>query len=399
MSKNSPARVLVAFDKFKDCLSAEAIGTICVEQLHKLFPGKISTDMIALSDGGEGFVNALKIPLNLHIKKHNVTGPLGDHIEAEYGYNSDAGVAVIEMASASGLEKVPIGKRNPMYTTTKGTGELIMAAYDAGFRKILLGVGGSATNDGGLGALQAMGVKLKVDDVVEPVAFCGQHLPQLIAIEVPHDLLPGLHIEISCDVTSPFVGPKGAVYTFSGQKGASEADKVTLEKGMVRAAELMAKATGVDVSDIPGAGAAGGMPGGFIGCLGRSRVTLKKGFDFIAEAHGLYNSIAEADLILTGEGSYDATSSGGKVPYQVVQHALKHNKPVVIICGRKDLKSEDEISLGGKMQIIDLLSMFPVEKSMTQTKECLQELLTKRSPSFPVLSSISAESTDSRSKL
>eukprot|EP00026_Physarum_polycephalum_P010318 Phypoly_transcript_10477.p1 GENE.Phypoly_transcript_10477~~Phypoly_transcript_10477.p1 ORF type:complete len:377 (+),score=69.05 Phypoly_transcript_10477:93-1223(+) len=371
-------RVLIAFDKFKDCMGAEALGNICASSLSHLFPNKITSTVMPLSDGGEGFVEALKNPLKLDIKTISVTGPLGTPVSAQYGQHES--VAVIEMAQASGIEKVPKEKRNPFNTTTHGTGDLIMDAYKHGARKFVVGVGGSATNDGGIGALRAIGLKVDVDEgnkIIQPDIIYGKHLTHLRKLTAPEKLLPGATFEIACDVTSPFVGPSGATYTFGPQKGANEQDREVLESGMNKLAKLYQETFGVDISNMPGAGAAGGLSGGLVAALGGQ---IKKGIDVIFQEYKVDEAIANSDLVLTGEGSYDKTTKAGKLVQHIRDLGKKHNVPVVVLCGRK--KDTDETDT----HIYDLMSVAQNEQeAMKETEKCLRKLISERVKEFPVL--------------
>jgi len=215
--------------------------------------------------------------------------------------------------------------------------------------------------------LQALGLRLLVKkdkagsgDVFEPEVFYGKHLASLQKLESTKPFLPGATVEIACDVTSPFVGPHGATYMFSDQKGATESDKEVLEKGMVNLVSLFEECFGVDISNLAGAGAAGGLPGGFVASL---NAQIKKGIQVVCEAHKVEEAVKESDVVFTGEGAYDRTTKAGKVVYQIQQYGRVHNVPVVVICGRK--KDTDETDL----HIYDLLSVCDEKNAMTNTAE------------------------------
>eukprot|EP01119_Soliformovum_irregulare_P022764 TRINITY_DN7842_c0_g1_i2.p1 TRINITY_DN7842_c0_g1~~TRINITY_DN7842_c0_g1_i2.p1 ORF type:complete len:385 (+),score=78.46 TRINITY_DN7842_c0_g1_i2:112-1266(+) len=378
MSKK--VRVLGAFNAFKDTLSAEDVTNITLETLQRLYP-EVEGIPLPLSDGGDGFLESLRKPFNLDIIKADVSGPLGNQIQAQWGFNGSQHLAVIEMASASGLWLVPTGQRNPLNTTTKGTGELISQAISAGCKRIILGVGGSATNDGGLGALAALGLKVYISDGSNGTKKCdtvtGSDLLRVSSIEVPEGgLIPSdVKIEIACDVNSPFVGPTGASHIFSPQKGASPTDTILLEEGMVRLAALYHKTSGTSIADAPGAGAAGGIAGGF---MAMCNAVLKKGLEFVSEAHSLEDWIRKSDLVFTGEGMYDATSAAGKVPWKVIELGHRYNVPVVILCGKSIVKDSN-------VPIFQLVDEFPLEKCLTDASSCIRGLLEKRSQEFPLL--------------
>lgn len=346
-------RVLCCFDKWKSTLSGLEAGRIVAETLGTSF----LCDIVELSDGGDGFIAALEGPLGLQRRVMQVCGPLETPIQAEYAYNDE--VAVVEMAKASGLALVPPHQANPLDTTTFGTGELLRDAQQRGFQRILLGLGGSATNDAGLGALQALGLRVCLRDGRTP-HITGKHLSQIERIEaVP--VLQGVDLRIACDVTNPFVGPQGAVAVFSKQKGAVTAEmRDELERGMLHAVSLFPR----DVSAVPGAGAAGGFAGGF---LAFTNGVLCSGARLVADELKLEQRMHNCDLVITGEGSYDSQSSGGKVVSHVKQIAAKLGKRVVVICGRKEKEEKD---------VFDLISFIHDEGTcMRDASGCLRALV------------------------
>lgn len=363
-------KILAAFDKFKETLTANEAADACLNGLRKLGLN-FTYSVCSLSDGGEGFLGSLVKPLELELIHMDVTGPLGTPVHSTYGVNKTRGIAVIEMALASGLALVPKESRNPLHTTTKGTGELIKNAYDTGIRKILLGVGGSATNDAGIGALQAMGLKVGVESGRVPdQPITGSMLSSITKFSYSNghpSLLPGLNIEISCDVSTPFVGPNGSTHTFAAQKGASPEDRIKLETGMLHVADMFP----IDTRNLPGSGAAGGIAGGFAAFFGE-RVTLQPGFEIISNAHGLEEAIASADIILTGEGSLDSTTLAGKVVQNVITLGKKYGKKVVVYCGQHKVDTKDQVN---ECLVYEIVSMFPLEMALTKAKYCLEELV------------------------
>lgn len=357
-------RILCAFDKFKDSISAFQAGEAINSALQNF---NFSFQNIPLADGGEGFLQVLTQPLKLQKKTLSVIGPLGDVIESSYGFTKD--LSVIEMSQVCGLNLIAdYSKRNPMRTNTFGLGHLIKDSIDSGRKRILLGIGGSATNDAGLGALQALGLKIrcKKQDGIEyeiQDIVVGSDLESITSIDssfLPKDI----QIDVACDVTNPFIGPKGAVSIFSKQKGASPDDQVVLERGMKNIANLILKSTGVDVSDMEGAGAAGGVAGGFVSFL---NARLVKGSVLIANTLDLEESIKNSDLIFTGEGCFDQQTEDGKVVSTVLSLCKKYNKKCVTVCGKNEVK--------GSTNVYDLLSMFEFQESMKNTFSCIEKLV------------------------
>ncbi|ELR21445.1 glycerate kinase subfamily protein [Acanthamoeba castellanii str. Neff] len=373
-------RVLGCFDSFKDSLEADLVADAVLHAIAHLYPGRVETRSLSLSDGGNGFLNALKGPLALKL--------------ASYGSSTRpdcAGrLAVVEMASASGLEKVPLDLRNPLHTTTEGTGQLMQHAFDEGHSHIIVGMGGSATNDGGLGCLHALGVRVRIqpddeDPEEHPPIVFGRHLNKVTSLTMPESgVLKGATVEIASDVDNPFVGEKGAVAVFSAQKGATEEIQKRLEAGMHRVAGFYRDSLplGIDVAHLPGAGSAGGLTGGIVATTGAK---IKRGIEFVAEALGLEEAIKGSDLVLTGEGRYDTQTQHGKTVSEVQKLAKKHHKPVVVICG-----SKKDIPEGEDHHVYELVSMYDLDTCMNRTAQSLDGLVRANASRFPVLSRLGA---------
>eukprot|EP01133_Synstelium_polycarpum_P008973 gene8973-10524_t len=359
-------------------MSSEDLGETVRQALLDNGVGADDVDVVAVSDGGEGLIEALMKPMELKKRSIEITGPMGTHVTSHYAYKDD--LAVIEMAKASGLEMVDKDQRTPMNTTTRGVGEMIMDAINQGHRRIIVGAGGSATSDGGLGALQAMGLEITLANGIKPPIFFGRHLEHLESIHMPNDVLErirSLSIEFLTDVTTPFTGPRGAVYTFSGQKGANEKDKVVLEQGMVKLESMLP----ISVGSLPGAGAAGGLPGGFVAYFGAK---ITKGMQFVCEMNRVEERIQqdECDYIITGEGSFDRTSLDGKAVTKMIEYGRLYGVPVIVICGRKDLSGiQEQCDCNGELQIHDLVSMFGEQESLKNTRQSLSALAVSLQPS------------------
>ena len=285
-------KIVIAPDSYKECLSAVQVAAAIEQGFREIFPDAVFV-AVPVADGGEGTVDAMVAATKGRHETVTVKGPLGAPVEAGYGLTGDGSTAVIEMAAASGLGLVPLAKRNPLYTTSYGTGQLIRAALDAGARKFILGIGGSATNEGGAGMLQALGVRLLKADgrEIEPT---GQGLGELAAIDMSDfdSRLQDAVIDVACDVDNPLCGPRGASAIFGPQKGATP-DLVERLDGYLRNfAAITLRDLGVNMADMPGAGAAGGMGAAIYAFLGGR---LRPGSEIVTEAVGLDAAVSDAD--------------------------------------------------------------------------------------------------------
>jgi glycerate kinase len=330
---------------------------------------------IPIADGGEGTVDALVYAMNGRKMSCTVHDPLMNPIEAEYGIIYDSKVAVIEMASASGLPLVPDGKRNPMLTTTYGTGELIKDALLKGCRSFLIGIGGSATNDAGTGMLQALGFRF-LDREGKELGQGGRILADIDSVDYSQ-VIPQLkecNFTIACDVDNPFSGKDGAAFVYARQKGADDEMISLLDDGLKNFAAVIMGYTGIDVNNIPGAGAAGGLGGSFLAFL---PAILKPGIQTVLDAMCFDEQIAGADLIFTGEGKLDRQTGMGKAPYGVLCAAQKQNIPVIAIAG-----SVEETETLNNQGFLSVFSIQPgvvtLEQAMNRrlamlNTECLTE--------------------------
>jgi len=286
---------------------------------------------LPMADGGEGTVQAMVAATRGRIVSIPVTGPLGEQVDAFYGITGDGKTAVIEMAAASGLALVPADLRNPILTTSYGTGELIRHALDAGLQNIIVGIGGSATNDGGAGMLQALGVNLLGRDRLE-LGPGGQALEQLEEI-VTSSLDPRLRkcrVQVACDVNNPLIGAHGASAVFGPQKGATPAMVAKLDENLAHFARLVLRDLGKDIATVPGTGAAGGMGAALLAFLDAE---LRPGIEIVIEAVGLEASLSGASLVITGEGRIDGQTIHGKTPVGVARAARMLGIPVIGIAG------------------------------------------------------------------
>ncbi|MBN1184429.1 MAG: glycerate kinase [Bacteroidales bacterium] len=323
-------RILVAPDSFKDCLSSGEVANSIEEGILLALPDAI-IEKVPLADGGEGTVEAMIEATGGKIFKARVHDPLMRLIDSCFGVLGDGKTAVIGMSAASGLELLTKNERNPAYTTTYGTGELIKATLDLGCENLIIGIGGSATNDGGAGMLRALGIKL-LDKCGNEVQQGGQFLLEIASIDTSQfdKRLAKTRIKLACDVTNPLYGARGAAYTYAQQKGATPEMVMKLDRALEHYAEILKAATGKDVSQIPGSGAAGGIAAGMMAFM---EVTIVPGAELIMETLGLEEKIKHADIIITGEGMIDGQTLFGKAPFRVAQMAKKYSKPVVGIAG------------------------------------------------------------------
>lgn len=324
-------QIVIAIDSFKECLQAPEVAAAIARGVKRCC---LDTDivLVPLSDGGEGLVRALVAAVGGREIVSTVHGPLGDPVEAKWGILSDNETAVIEMAQASGIGLVEPKKRNPLKATTYGTGELIKSALDAGCSRIVVGLGGSATVDGGAGMAQALGAKFLDSDgyvlEAEPVSLEKLDRVNLDGID---PRLKETEILVACDVSNPLCGPKGAAAVYGPQKGATPEMVTRLDKVLGHIADLLEEKTGCEVKTLPGAGAAGGMGAGLVGFLGAK---LCSGIDLVIDLVGLEAILAtEVSLVITGEGEINYQTIYGKVPVGVARVAKKYNVPVVALAG------------------------------------------------------------------
>ncbi|MBJ8973422.1 glycerate kinase [Citrobacter braakii] len=323
-------KIVIAPDSYKESLSALEVATAIELGFREIWP-EANYVKIPVADGGEGTVEAMVAATQGHLVHVDVTGPLGKTIQAFYGLSGDERSAFIEMAAASGLEQVPAGLRDPLKTTSWGTGELIRHALDAGVEHIIIGIGGSATNDGGAGMVQALGAKL-LDAQNNDIAHGGTGLESLARIDISQldPRLAACRIEVACDVTNPLTGEEGASAVFGPQKGATPEMILRLDRALTHYAQLIARDLDVNVLELAGGGAAGGMGAALYAFCG---ARLRCGIEVVTDALHLDDCVADADLVVTGEGRIDSQTIHGKVPVGVAKVAKRYNKPVIGIAG------------------------------------------------------------------
>jgi glycerate kinase len=323
-------KIVIAPDSFKDSLSAQGVADAIALGLAQVWPDA-QLIKCPMADGGEGTVESILAACEGELRRAVVRGPLGATVDAAWGWLPQSHTAIIEMAEASGLQLVPVAQRDACISSTFGTGQLIRAALDAGAQRVILAIGGSATNDGGAGAMQALGVKL-LDAQGQTLSPGGLALAQLAHIDLS-DIDPRLsqvRFDIAADVNNPLCGPHGASAIFGPQKGASPAQVEQLDRALGHFAGHCATALNNDVRDEPGSGAAGGLGFAAKAFLGAQ---FKAGVEVVAELVGLAEAVAGADLVITGEGRFDAQTLRGKTPFGVARVARQHGVPVIVIAG------------------------------------------------------------------
>lgn len=354
-------KAVIAIDSLKGSLSSMEAASAVKEGI---LDAKPDTEIVIkpLADGGEGTTDALIEGLNgkqIHI---TVTGPLGVPVSCYYGYLPESNTAIIEMASAAGLTLVPEHLKNPLAATTYGVGEMILDAIERGCRNFMIGIGGSATNDGGIGMLKALGFSF-TNASGEDVGEGGQALGQIAHIQMAgkHPKLSECHFRIACDVANPLCGINGATYIYGPQKGVIDALREELDNGMKHFAKCTTDAVGIDYSDYPGAGAAGGLGFAFLSYL---NAKLLPGVDLILQAVNLESELTDADIVITGEGRLDAQTAMGKAPLGVARLAKKYGVKVIAFAGSVTREAHACNAAG-----ID--AFFPIIREITTLEEAM----------------------------
>lgn len=364
-------RVVVAPDKFKGSLTAAQVAARVAAGLARAAPG-VEVAQVPVADGGDGTLDAAlsaghrRVPVRAE-------GPTGEPVDTAYGERD--GVAVVELADVSGLDRLPGGRPAPLTASSYGTGQVMGAALDAGCRRIVLGIGGSASTDGGAGMVQALGGRL-LDARGGEVGRGGAALAAVRSLDTAglHPALPQTEVLVASDVDNPLLGPRGAAAVYGPQKGASPADVAELDAALARWAEAVHRATGVDAARTPGAGAAGGVGFAALSVLG---ATLQPGIDLILDLVGFPAALPGARLVITGEGSLDAQTLHGKAPAGVAAAARSAGIPVVAVAGRS-LLSPAELEPAGIMSAYALTDIEPdPDRCMTEAGPLLEQLAMK----------------------
>ncbi|MCF7952837.1 MAG: glycerate kinase [Spirochaetales bacterium] len=359
-------KIVIAPDSFKGSNPSLTVAEKIGEGVLRVFP-EAEISYIPIGDGGEGTVDAVVHEMNGSMRTVSVTGPLGETVEASYGLAEN--VAIIEMAAASGLPLVPEEKKNPLLTTTYGTGELIRDAVSQGCRKILIGIGGSATNDGGVGMAQALGVSFR-DGSGNEIGYGGGSLKSIETIDLSQRLpeLDQVEIEIMCDVSNPLCGESGASAVYGPQKGASPEMVKQLDQNLKHLAALVENHTGRDKSETPGSGAAGGLGFGLMVFAGG---TLRSGIEAVLDAIDFDTHVQNADLVITGEGKMDGQSIFGKAPVGVAKVAKRFNVPVLAMVGDIGDGITAVYDNGIDSVMSNVNRAMPLKEAMSQSRELM----------------------------
>ncbi|QKJ65785.1 glycerate kinase [Deefgea piscis] len=361
-------KIVIAPDSFKETLSAQAVAHIIAQAFRSQLPD-VELVEIPVADGGEGTLDALIDSSNGSRHQCTVHGPLGEPVNATWGLMGDGITAVIEMAAASGLALVPAAQRNPLITSSKGTGQLIRAALDAGARRFILAIGGSATNDGGAGMMRALGVQF-LNEQGQALPAGGASLAHLANIDLSllDPRLAECQFEVACDVDNPLTGENGASSIFGPQKGATPEMVQTLDAALARFAQVIREQVGRDVEMIAGAGAAGGMGAAALAFFNSQ---LRRGIDIVLDAAKLADQLQDADLVITGEGRLDGQTIFGKTPIGVAQLAKQFNLPVIAIggCLREDVDIVHEYGIDAVFDCVH--KAMPLEEALAGASDNL----------------------------
>lgn len=355
-------KIIVAPDSFKESLTAKEAAEAIKEGLSKAMDN-CCFEIIPMADGGEGTSEVIVEANNGKMNEIEITGPLGDRVKGRYGYIEKDNLAVIEVAEACGLNLVPMNKRNPEITTTYGVGEIIKSALDKGVKNFIIGLGGSATNDGGFGMLQALGVSGK-DINNEEIKVGGMELMKLKTISFDNldERIKECNIRVACDVENPLVGEFGATNIFGAQKGANKEQLENLENALTHYGNLIRESIGLDVNNINKAGAAGGLGAAFI----ILNAKLERGIDMVLEYTHFEEKAKDADYIFTGEGSIDGQTKFGKTISGIANIAKKHNIPLIALGGRVTDDARELYDIG-------VTALFSIMDSVKTLDEALKD--------------------------
>ena len=359
-------RVLVAPDKFRGTLTAAQAASAIAAGWRRERPSD-EVDEVPMADGGEGTLDALVAALGGELRTVRVSGPLGDPVDASFGMivTASGPTAVIELARASGLALVGEARRNPLRASSRGTGELVLAAAREGAGEILVCLGGSASTDGGAGIAAALGVRL-LDRAGRPVPDGGRGLLELDRVDATglEQVVRRIRFVVACDVDDPLTGPRGAARVYGPQKGASPDDVLVLERALAHYAAVIHRDLGIDLRALPGGGAAGGAGAGLVAFLG---ARLRPGVAVVMDALDVRRRVASADVLVTGEGRLDASSLRGKVISGLLVEAQRAGIPMAVLCGRSEIEMPEA-------RVASLVERFGEERAMGDARRSLEDL-------------------------
>lgn len=363
-------KVIIAPDSFKGNLTAVEVADFIEKGVLSVDPGIIARK-IPVADGGEGTVDAMVTATGGKKVCVRVKGPLMDEIDSFFGVLGDGKTAVIEMAAASGLSLVPPEKRNPLETTTYGVGQLILAAADMGCTKVIIGLGGSATNDGGVGMAQALGAVF-YDENMKPLGVAGKYAGMVKSIDMSmlDRRLKSIEIVAACDVRNPLCGPNGASAVFGPQKGATPEMVKFLDRSLLNYGRILEQTTGKKIITVPGSGAAGGLGAGLLAFAGAE---MKSGIEIVLESCNAEKHIKDSDLVITGEGRTDAQTAFGKVPAGIAALASKYNVPVVCLSGGLGDDYEEIYKCGIDAAFSNVMDAMSLEEAKARSGEFLEK--------------------------
>ncbi|MEA1784852.1 glycerate kinase [Arenibacter sp. GZD96] len=361
--------ILIAPDSFKECLSATAVAEHIAVGIRSVLP-EAGLQKIPLADGGEGLLEAILANTKGKRVAVEVLDPLCRKIKADYGIISNGKTAIIEMAKASGIELLKESEKNPLQTTTYGTGQLIRDALDKGCTKLVIGIGGSATNDGGMGMIRALGAKF-LDKTGVEIGQGGGSLNELHHIDLTafDQRLKRCEVVVACDVSNPLTGENGASYVYGEQKGGNPKQLSVLDQNLTHYADVLKSTLGIEVRHIPGSGAAGGTGAALLAFM---KGTLKPGIDLILETLQVEKGMQWADLVITGEGKIDAQTLQGKTIAGIARMAKRHQVPVIVITGKVG-ENIDEIYDLGVSAIFSIVNQpMPLETAIKQAPRLIE---------------------------
>lgn len=358
-------KVIIAPDKFKGSLTSLEVCNAINDGIG-LVDKTIKVYSFPMADGGDGFSLVMQFYLSTESVACRSRDPLGRSLATWYQWQPWTKTAIIEMASSSGLVSLKETERNPLVTSSYGTGLLIKDAIGRGVKNIILGVGGSATNDAGTGILEALGFQF-ADAAGNLIKACGKNLVLIDQI-IPPSIIPNIHFEIACDVQNVLYGPQGAAFVYAPQKGASADDVLLLDNGLKHFANKVKLQTGKDISTIPGTGAGGGVSAGLMAFF---EVTIRSGIELVMTASGIKDMIMEADLLITGEGKIDRQTLNGKVVSKLAMLANQHNIPVIAFCGVMD--ADEQLAWELNLETVECLSSssISIQDSMVNANQLL----------------------------